>query len=303
MTRPVAAEVSLLPDEDGELQRLEAVIERGLETFVEVGTALVAIRHDKLYRKTYGTFEDYCRERWGMTDRRARQLMSAATAVSSLGSGTIVPITESQVRPLSGLKPEQQQLAWSKAVETAPNGRVTAEHVRSVVDQEFPKAQPNRQPLIDQPGLWPDDDDEREETGATEPDEGEGALDDDPGPDEAAEAIDSALESLAPSVTPTVPQLPALRPVVTPPPTASPRPAPTPAPEPPPDPREKQADAWLKAFHDLFMTVNSVRDLGGLPRLTRNWTPSQRERAVRALSDIRGTLDEYIAFFRGPCHE
>ena len=50
----------------GALTECEAVIERGLRTFVEVGEALLRIRDERLYRETHGTFEDYCRERWAM---------------------------------------------------------------------------------------------------------------------------------------------------------------------------------------------------------------------------------------------
>ncbi len=49
----------------------------------------------------YSRFEDYCRERWGWTDRRARQLMSAAETVKALETGTIVPTNEAQARELA----------------------------------------------------------------------------------------------------------------------------------------------------------------------------------------------------------
>jgi len=126
------------PLEATRLQALESTIERGLHTFVEVGTALLEIRDSRLYRTTHGTFEDYCRERWGFTDRRARMLMSAAEVATNLETGPIVPVlpvTESQARPLTSLEPDAQREAWARAVETAPNGRVTAAHVQSVVDE------------------------------------------------------------------------------------------------------------------------------------------------------------------------
>lgn len=84
-----------------ELAACEQIIERGLATFVDVGQALLRIRDDKLYRGTFGTFEEYCSQRWGFTDRRARQLISAAEI------GTIVPVrNEAQARALTGLSPE-----------------------------------------------------------------------------------------------------------------------------------------------------------------------------------------------------
>lgn len=38
----------------------------------------------------------------------------------------VKPTHESQLRPLSRLEPEQQQEAWQKAVDIAPEGKVTA---------------------------------------------------------------------------------------------------------------------------------------------------------------------------------
>jgi len=54
-------------EEQEALQQYEAVIEKGLQTFYEVGQALAFIREKKLYRAEYKTFEDYCRERWGIS--------------------------------------------------------------------------------------------------------------------------------------------------------------------------------------------------------------------------------------------
>lgn len=107
--------------ESGDLVRLETTIAQGLQTFVEVGEALVEIRDRKLYRIEYATFADYCKVKWGMSDRRARQLMGASEVVADIAkSGTIVPKTESQARPLTKLPRAQRAEAWQKAVEASP---------------------------------------------------------------------------------------------------------------------------------------------------------------------------------------
>jgi hypothetical protein len=59
----------LTASEKGRLDQLEEKIERGLKTFIEVGTALREIRDKRLCRQTHGTFEDYCRERWRWSKR------------------------------------------------------------------------------------------------------------------------------------------------------------------------------------------------------------------------------------------
>jgi phage N-6-adenine-methyltransferase len=44
-------------------------------------------------------------------------------------------IPERHLRPLAQLQPAQQAEAWQRAVETAPEGKVTAAHVQAVVDE------------------------------------------------------------------------------------------------------------------------------------------------------------------------
>ena len=108
----------LVATETERLTELETVIERGLQTFVEVGNALMEIRDGRLYRAEYDTFENYCWERWGMGASRARQLISAAEIVENLKSvtmvtqnvnNTLLPQTERQTRPLTKLTPDQQR--------------------------------------------------------------------------------------------------------------------------------------------------------------------------------------------------
>ena len=121
---------------------LETTIERGLQTFVDVGTALLEIRDSRLYRRDFGTFEDYCRGRWGMVRQHANRLIAAAEVATNLEPiGSILPITESQARPLAALPPNLQREAWQRAVDTAPNGKITAAHVAAVVDEMTPSNQ------------------------------------------------------------------------------------------------------------------------------------------------------------------
>lgn len=102
--------VSLSALERSRLVDLERVVERGRAVFVEVGLALAEIRDSRLYRDSHGTFEDYCRERWGFSDRYGRYLMDAAAI------GTIVPVrNEAQARELAPLldQPEILRDTWA----------------------------------------------------------------------------------------------------------------------------------------------------------------------------------------------
>lgn len=132
----LSVEPSLSIKEQEQLQEHEVVIARGLKTFNEVGNALLAIRDGKLYREAYKTFEDYCRERWSLGERRAYQFMDAARVVNNLKVEPMVqlPDSERQARPLTELEPEQQRVVWEVVEKTAPKGRITAAHVQSTVN-------------------------------------------------------------------------------------------------------------------------------------------------------------------------
>lgn len=74
------------------LADLEAVIKRGLKSFVEVGNALREIRDGRLYKALYSTFEEYCQERWGITRNRAYEQIRASEIVShAIQNGEDVP--------------------------------------------------------------------------------------------------------------------------------------------------------------------------------------------------------------------
>lgn len=113
--------------ETSRLQILESVIEKGKQTFIEVGKALLEIRETRLYRINYLTFETYCRERWNWGHSRVNQLMDAAEI------STVVEVqNERQARELTPLRdePEKIKQVWEQAKSNyGPNP--TAEEVRS----------------------------------------------------------------------------------------------------------------------------------------------------------------------------
>jgi hypothetical protein len=94
------------------------------------------IRDKGLYKDVLGfdTFEEYCKSKWDFSSSRARQFIMATETSDNIKSVTIVtPLTESQARPLAKLEPDKQREAWSEAVRTAPEGKVTAAHVYKIV--------------------------------------------------------------------------------------------------------------------------------------------------------------------------
>jgi hypothetical protein len=56
----------ITPAEIEILDQLEAIVQPGLRTYVDVGDALAEIRDRHLYRDSHPSFEAYVRERWGV---------------------------------------------------------------------------------------------------------------------------------------------------------------------------------------------------------------------------------------------
>lgn len=119
----------------------ESVIERGLGTFVEVGQALLAIRNGNGHyiHAGYADFGDYVRQRWEMSWDHAGNLMNAARVVAAIPTIVGTPANEAQARPLAKVLKKDGPVAvaevWQEAVDTAPNGKVTAAHVQEVVER------------------------------------------------------------------------------------------------------------------------------------------------------------------------
>lgn len=127
-------------DESHELERCEVVIKQGLQTFIEVGQALMTIREKRLYRIGFKTFEDYCVGRWGMVQQSATRLIRAYETVTNLQSepiGSVLPKSENQVRPLTSLEPEIQKEVWTEVVKTHGDN-ITAAKVQTVVNDWKP---------------------------------------------------------------------------------------------------------------------------------------------------------------------
>jgi hypothetical protein len=122
--------------EQGRLAELEAVVERGIKVFYEVGVALLEIHSDRLYRATHSRFEDYLDERWGMSRSRGYRLMDAArVAVSPIGD---IPANEAQARELVPLLGDEAALfEVARELREGYGGRVTAERIRDVVKKHF----------------------------------------------------------------------------------------------------------------------------------------------------------------------
>ncbi len=115
--------IELSDSEVAELAQCEEAIDRGIRTFIEVGNALTRVRSGRLYRADHFTFEDYCRDRWGLRRKRAYDLIGAAKVVAELSpmGDNPAPANERQARELARVEPAQRAAVWSETVR-ATNG-------------------------------------------------------------------------------------------------------------------------------------------------------------------------------------
>lgn len=146
--------------ERGSLRKHEAVIEKGMATFIEVGMALKAIRDGGLYREQFKTFEKYVADRWGMARQRAYQLIDAAEVKADLSTmvDTVPRVdeitNERQMRELADVPTENIPEVMEKASEIAGEERITAKVIHEAKlelygdDELQPEPIPQVKPVV-----------------------------------------------------------------------------------------------------------------------------------------------------------
>ena len=146
------------------LEQLESEIESGIRS---VGKALMEIRDSKAYRDQYDTFEEYCKDRWGFTDRHARDLINCESVRSKIG--TIVPVDSMKTLHLLEISKvpaaKQAQVAASVIAECQAENREPTTKDYKAAAKEFvqpkadPKAEPKQAGLPQVGQVWQDVDD------------------------------------------------------------------------------------------------------------------------------------------------
>jgi hypothetical protein len=135
----------LTPIEHDDLARLEVVIERGMQSFVEVGNALLEVNDRRLYREQFSTFQEYCQSKWNMTARRAYQLCEAAEVVKQLPENVNhgSQINERQVRELAKVEPDKRVtvIQAAKAISQDDGLDMTARDIRKIAKAPARKLQ------------------------------------------------------------------------------------------------------------------------------------------------------------------
>ena len=141
------------------LNKLEAIVQRGLDTDLELGNALAEISDASLYRATHQTFEAYLRDRWDIRRSPDDQLSHAA--------GIADPPSHDLKLPAPGAEPEPRRVApvrgggrdalanvWEQIRHAFTADGASAVDVRvTVYTREEPaELKPERPPTVGTPG-------------------------------------------------------------------------------------------------------------------------------------------------------
>lgn len=110
-----------------------------LKVSIYKGLLLQHVKDAERYKELgYATFGEYYTDVLQCKKAYAYQLMNAAGVYTNLSAiADFLPTTESQVRAMTKLEPEQQVDVWSEAIK---DGKVpTAKEVKAIVDAKYPK--------------------------------------------------------------------------------------------------------------------------------------------------------------------
>lgn len=159
--------------EQCKLSNYESIIDEGLQTFVDVGRALLAIRDGKLYRASHGTFAAYCEDRFGKTRDWAYKLISAANVSENVYHGIqneIPEPNERQARELAKLPADEQATVWHEL--NSEGDKITAADVKAAVAARLaPAVEAEAEPEEPQENAssWLGSDDTKDEEPAPQP--------------------------------------------------------------------------------------------------------------------------------------
>lgn len=132
------------PQAEAEFKRLSKIVIKGVKGTIEAGNALIKIRTESLWRNgKFKNWEEFCLSVPTMSRISAYRLMRASQCVldlNAISNLTVMPVSESQVRPLFNLKSvEDRRDAWECAVYWAKDRKSkshpTAEDVKLAVTE------------------------------------------------------------------------------------------------------------------------------------------------------------------------
>ena len=123
------------------LAECKSIVNQGIHSFVEVGSALKLIKDQRLYRGTHETFEQFVKEKWDFGRAYAYRLIGSAETMATLSPiGDILPANESHVRALLQFSVEDRPKVWKTVVKRLPtsDGKpvISAKEIEHAIDMQ-----------------------------------------------------------------------------------------------------------------------------------------------------------------------
>lgn len=118
-----------------DLSACESVIERGLQSFIDVGQALLRIREGRLYKASHRSFDDYCRTRWGLSRAHADRQIEASAIAETLTPVGVIP-SERVAREIGKIDDSERETVWRAALKIEPDGP-TVKTIREIHEQHL----------------------------------------------------------------------------------------------------------------------------------------------------------------------
>ena len=119
-----------------EIQNQLSLLEKQVESgFSNAANALREIKESKIYKKQYGTWENYLKDRWGYSKMWYSHLISASEVVDNIekvNNCLPKPSNIGQARELSTLEPAQQVEVWEAVTEKYEPKEITAAKIKEV---------------------------------------------------------------------------------------------------------------------------------------------------------------------------
>jgi hypothetical protein len=121
------------------LAQLEEIVREGLPAFLRTGEALSEIKRDNLYLQTHRTFEDYCKNKWGISVSQGDRLIQYAAVAAALPPTGETPKTQNQYRALAALPEQVREQAWAEANKdgTATGAKIREAGLRLAAELEL----------------------------------------------------------------------------------------------------------------------------------------------------------------------
>ncbi len=130
---PAPADNAFTLDEIAKFESCDKAIEEALKASdTEVGLNLRQIRDERLFRRDFKTFEQYCKQRWKFSKAHAYRLIRRAgfhNNLSPRGDKLPQPTQERQIRELLRVPAEKVPQVWEIAVKAAGGRAPTARQV------------------------------------------------------------------------------------------------------------------------------------------------------------------------------